>query len=416
MGALEPGTGCPLALPGTPARVQDARSEVDPMRVRSPALRRRRRHRRRGRRLRLRRPAVVALLGRRSGRRGARLRRRRPGPRRDRRRDPWGGDRRSARRRLALARPDGLQPRRLVQLRPHRHEGRQRQRDPARPAAPGRRATSCPNSPDTAFVVRSLEPGQSLVLYADEKTVEEQVAAARARKEAGEATEATPANLKAAGRMMPAMPGFAASWAFVLRPLDDGRKSRLTERFRIRMAAPEGPAGDGLRRRLRLRLLRHGPQADAGDPRSGRGGAHRRRDLGRVPRESGREDAGGRPGRLTHRASGCHGVPAMTVSRRTLAALFLLLALATGLVPTLEPGVRAEVQPGAGVPRMAPAAEPTPSPPQSRRPSPPQRRPRSRPRPRPPSPLRPRRPSRPPPDADADPDADPHARAARCRR
>ncbi len=99
-----------------------------------------------------------------------------------------------------------------------------------------------PNSPDTAFVVRSLEPGQSLVLYADEKTVEEQVAAARARKEAGESTEATPANLRAAGKMMPAMPGFAASWAFVLRPLDDGRRSRLTERFRIRVAAAEGPA------------------------------------------------------------------------------------------------------------------------------------------------------------------------------
>lgn len=99
-----------------------------------------------------------------------------------------------------------------------------------------------PNSPDTAFVVRSLDPGRSLVLYADEKTVEEQVAAARARKESGEATEATPANLKAAGKMMPAMAGFAASWAFVLQPLDEGRRTRLAERFRVRMPAPEGPA------------------------------------------------------------------------------------------------------------------------------------------------------------------------------
>jgi hypothetical protein len=99
-----------------------------------------------------------------------------------------------------------------------------------------------PNSPDTAFVVRALEPGQALVLYADEKTVEEQVAAARARKEAGEAIEETPANLKAAGMMMPAMPGFAASWAFVLVPLDEGRRTRLVERFRVRMPAPEGPA------------------------------------------------------------------------------------------------------------------------------------------------------------------------------
>ena len=38
------------------------------------------------------------------------------------------------------------------------------------------------------------------------------------------------------------MPGFAASWAFVLRPLDDGRRTRLTERLRLRMPAPDGPA------------------------------------------------------------------------------------------------------------------------------------------------------------------------------
>jgi hypothetical protein len=99
-----------------------------------------------------------------------------------------------------------------------------------------------PNSPDTAFVVRVLEPGKALVLYADEKLVEEQVAAARARRESGEAVEATPANLEAAGKLMPKMPGFAASWAFVLRPLDDGRRTRLVERFRVRMPAPEGPA------------------------------------------------------------------------------------------------------------------------------------------------------------------------------
>ena len=99
-----------------------------------------------------------------------------------------------------------------------------------------------PNSPDTAFVVRALDLGRALVLYADEKTVEEQVAAARARREAGENVEATPANLKAAGKMMPAMAGFAASWAFVLRPLDDGRRTRLTERFRVRMPSPDGPA------------------------------------------------------------------------------------------------------------------------------------------------------------------------------
>jgi len=99
-----------------------------------------------------------------------------------------------------------------------------------------------PNSPDTAFAVRVLDPGRALVLYADEKLVEEQVAAAQERKAAGDAVEATPANLRAAGKMMPAMPGFAASWAFVLRPLDDGRGTRLVERFRVRMPTPDGPA------------------------------------------------------------------------------------------------------------------------------------------------------------------------------
>ncbi len=101
-----------------------------------------------------------------------------------------------------------------------------------------------PNSPETAFVVRALDPGRSLVLYADDATVQEQVAAARARKEAGEPIEKTPANLKAAGRVMPSMPDFAASWAFVLTPLGDGRRTRLVERFRVRMPAPEGPAAN----------------------------------------------------------------------------------------------------------------------------------------------------------------------------
>jgi hypothetical protein len=99
-----------------------------------------------------------------------------------------------------------------------------------------------PNSPDTAFEVRVVEPGRSLVLYADEKLVEAQVAASRAKKEAGEEGEATPANLQAAGKMMPSMPGFAASWAFVLEPLDGGSRTRLVERLRLRMPAPEGPA------------------------------------------------------------------------------------------------------------------------------------------------------------------------------
>jgi len=98
-----------------------------------------------------------------------------------------------------------------------------------------------PNAPDTAFEVKVVESGHALVLYADEQLVDSQVAAARAKKEAGAAVEETPANLKAAGKMMPSMPGFAASWAFVLEPLDGGTRTRLIERFRVRMPAPAGP-------------------------------------------------------------------------------------------------------------------------------------------------------------------------------
>ncbi len=98
-----------------------------------------------------------------------------------------------------------------------------------------------PNAPDTAFEVKVVDPPRALVLYADEQLVQSQVEAARAKKEAGAAVEETPANLKAAGKMMPSMPGFAASWAFVLEPLDDGTRTRLVERFRVRMQAPAGP-------------------------------------------------------------------------------------------------------------------------------------------------------------------------------
>jgi hypothetical protein len=48
-----------------------------------------------------------------------------------------------------------------------------------------------PNSPDTAFAVRVLDPGHALVLYADEKLVEEQVAGAQERRAAGDEVGAT---------------------------------------------------------------------------------------------------------------------------------------------------------------------------------------------------------------------------------
>lgn len=98
-----------------------------------------------------------------------------------------------------------------------------------------------PNSPETAFVVRRLEPGRALVLYFDDAMVKEQTAAARAKKAAGDVVEEAK-NLEAATRMMPKMEGFAASWALVLESLDDGRRTRLVERFRVKMPAADGPA------------------------------------------------------------------------------------------------------------------------------------------------------------------------------
>jgi hypothetical protein len=100
-----------------------------------------------------------------------------------------------------------------------------------------------PSSPETAFEVRFLEPERALVLFFDETLLESQLEAAQAKKAAGQSVEATPSNLKATTMVMPPMPGFAASWAFVLEPLDEGRRTRLIERFRVRMPAPEGPLG-----------------------------------------------------------------------------------------------------------------------------------------------------------------------------
>jgi hypothetical protein len=98
-----------------------------------------------------------------------------------------------------------------------------------------------PNSPETAFEVKVLEPERALVLFGDEALLESQLELARQKRAAGQAIEAAPANLKAASKLIPPMPGFALSWAFVLEPLDEGRRTRLIERFRVRMPAPEGP-------------------------------------------------------------------------------------------------------------------------------------------------------------------------------
>jgi hypothetical protein len=94
-----------------------------------------------------------------------------------------------------------------------------------------------PFQPSGGFVVKSIEPGRSLVLYMDSKLITEQIEAAEAKAaERGESPEATPANLRAAGAAMsPAMPpDFEVSWAFVLEPIEGG-KTRLIERLRVRL-------------------------------------------------------------------------------------------------------------------------------------------------------------------------------------
>ena len=110
---------------------------------------------------------LVADMGHRSGRGDQIAAGRRARPDADRHRDPRDHHRRAARGRLAVARPDGLRPRRLVQLRPARH-ARQERSTRIVPKLPGRSAVGdlMPTSPDGGLRgPRSLEPGRALVLY-----------------------------------------------------------------------------------------------------------------------------------------------------------------------------------------------------------------------------------------------------------
>ena len=82
-----------------------------------------------------------------------------------------------------------------------------------------------PTDPDGGFIVRSIEPGRSLVLAVDEEVL----AARRSR-----ALQKVPAGLAASGKLLETTvpPKFAASWAFVVEP-DGAGGSRLVERFRV---------------------------------------------------------------------------------------------------------------------------------------------------------------------------------------
>ena len=94
-----------------------------------------------------------------------------------------------------------------------------------------------PTHPGGGFVVRMVQPERALVLYIDTDLVRSQAEQAQAE---GRSELPTP-GLKASGAMMGASyPEFAASWAFLLQPLD-GDRTRLIERFRAQTPG-SGPA------------------------------------------------------------------------------------------------------------------------------------------------------------------------------
>jgi hypothetical protein len=96
-----------------------------------------------------------------------------------------------------------------------------------------------PTHPGGGFEVKILEANHALVVYSDRDLVNAQAAA-----KPDEGLESASANVRAtAAYPDKAMTGdFAASWAFVIEPKPDGG-TRLIERFRASMAAPQRPTG-----------------------------------------------------------------------------------------------------------------------------------------------------------------------------
>ena len=91
-----------------------------------------------------------------------------------------------------------------------------------------------PTHPGGGFEVARLEAGRALVLRSDTALVAAQAATAR-EGAAGLATATT--GVRLSGAMLSGTPQeFAATWAFVLEPLDGGR-TRLIERFRAWFSA-----------------------------------------------------------------------------------------------------------------------------------------------------------------------------------
>lgn len=87
-----------------------------------------------------------------------------------------------------------------------------------------------PTHPGGGFEVAHIEPGRALILRSDTALVTAQAEAAKA---AASGIETGTTGVKVSGAMLSGTPQqFAASWAFVLEPLADGR-TRLIERFRV---------------------------------------------------------------------------------------------------------------------------------------------------------------------------------------
>lgn len=84
-----------------------------------------------------------------------------------------------------------------------------------------------PTFPGGGFEVRVVDEGRALAVYTDTAITAAQAAAFAQRQ------ETVPLGLQASGSFMRTTPpDFAASWAFVLDPLPDGR-TRLIERVRV---------------------------------------------------------------------------------------------------------------------------------------------------------------------------------------
>lgn len=105
-----------------------------------------------------------------------------------------------------------------------------------------------PTHPGGGFEVVEIDPGRTLVLRSDTALMTAQADAWAARKAktdevaaSDEPIESTPPGLAASGALLGATPQqFAASWTFVLEPIDGGR-SRFIERFRV-WFGESGPA------------------------------------------------------------------------------------------------------------------------------------------------------------------------------